>query len=212
MKLSSWVVVIGSVTPLCYCGLITNAEEVTMTNFIITEDFPNLEIEFDARFSQPEACFEYLFKQKWPDDFVCKKCGHRQYWFSSRRLYGCTLCEHQHFLTAGKIMGCFKKPITYWFKAMCWFTTRKSGINAVNLKELLGFGNYDTAWTWLQKLRRCTIGPDREKLSGHVEVDEFFIGGQRSRKRECSAEGKTHGMWTPYLSSSLSFELYNEPD
>jgi hypothetical protein len=24
---------------------------------------------------------------------------------------------------------------------MWWFTTRKSGINAVNLKELLGFGN-----------------------------------------------------------------------
>jgi hypothetical protein len=63
--------------------------------------------------------------------------------------------------------------------------------NAVNLKELLGFGNYDTAWTWLQKLRRCTIGPDREKLSGHVEVDEFFIGGQCSGKRGRSAEGKT---------------------
>jgi hypothetical protein len=39
---------------------------------------------------------------------------------------------------------------------MWWFTTRKSGINAVNLKELLGFGTYGTAWCWLQKLRRCS--------------------------------------------------------
>jgi hypothetical protein len=45
-----------------------------------------------------------------------------------------------------------KKPITYWLKAMWWFTIRKSGVNTVNLKELLGFGSYDTARYWLQKL------------------------------------------------------------
>ncbi len=88
-------------------------------------------------------------------------------------------------------MDSSKKPITYWFKAMWWFTTRKSGFNAVNLQELLGFGSYNTAWAWLQKLRRCTIRKDREKLSGDVEVDEFFIGGQRSGKRGRGSTGKT---------------------
>jgi hypothetical protein len=28
-----------------------------MTEFTITEDFPKSEIEFDARFSKPEACY-----------------------------------------------------------------------------------------------------------------------------------------------------------
>jgi len=84
-----------------------------------------------------------------------------------------------------------KKPITYWFKAMWWFTTRKSGVNATNLKDLLDLGSYDTAWTWLQKLRRCTIRKDREKLSGTVEVDDFVLGGQKSGKRGRGAEGKT---------------------
>jgi hypothetical protein len=88
-------------------------------------------------------------------------------------------------------MDSSKKPITYWFKAMWWFTTRKSGVNAVNLKELLGFGSYHTAWNWLQKLRRCTIRKGREKLSGRVEVDEFVIGGQKPGKRGRGAEGKT---------------------
>ena len=162
-----------------------------MTEFTITEDFPKSEIEFDLRFSKPEACLDYLFKQKWPDGFVCRKCGHQHCWFSSRKLYICTQCEHQHSLTAGTIMDSSKKPIIYWFKAMWWFTTRRSGINAVNLKELLGLGSYGTAWTWLQKLRRCTIRHEREKLSGRVEVDEFFIGGRRSGKRGRGAEGKT---------------------
>ncbi len=163
-----------------------------MTEFIIMEeDFPKSEIEFDQRFLNESACFDYLFKMKWPDGFSCAQCAHQAYWLSSKNLYICTRCEHQHSLTAGTIMDSSKKPITYWFKAMWWFTTRKSGVNAVNLKELLGFGSYDTAWHWLQKLRRCTIRNDREKLSGRVEVDEFVIGGQKSGKRGRGAEGKT---------------------
>jgi hypothetical protein len=74
-------------------------------------------------------------------------------------------------------MDSSNKPITYWFKAMWWFTTRKSGINAVKLKELLGFGSYGTGWTWLQKLRRCNISDEGERLAGRVEVDAFFIRG-----------------------------------
>lgn len=162
-----------------------------MTDFTITEDFPKSEIEFDQRFSDPKACYDYLFKHKWPDGFICKKCGHTKFWVGKRKLYICTQCEHQHSLTAGTIMDSSKKPIIYWFKAMWWFTTRRSGVNAVNLKELLGLGSYGTAWTWLQKLRRCTIRHERDKLSGRVEVDEFFIGGKRSGKRGRGAESKT---------------------
>jgi len=43
----------------------------------------------------------------------------------------------------------------------------------------------------MQKLSRCTIRKDREKLSGRVEVDEFVIGGEKSGKRDRGAEGKT---------------------
>ncbi|BBO91402.1 transposase [Desulfosarcina ovata] len=55
-----------------------------MTKFTLIEDFPRSEIEFDARFSKPEACYEYLFQQKWPDGFECRECGHQQYWLSSK--------------------------------------------------------------------------------------------------------------------------------
>jgi hypothetical protein len=65
-----------SVTSRCYDGLTTSRKEAAMTEFTIEEDFPKSEIEFDQRFSKPDACFDYLFKQKWPDGFVCKKCGH----------------------------------------------------------------------------------------------------------------------------------------
>lgn len=162
-----------------------------MTEFAITEDFPKNEIEFTKRFSSEEACRQYLFDTKWPEGFICQKCGHTTYWKTAKDLYICYRCEHQHSLTAGTIMHGTRKPLTLWFRALWWFTTRKSGVNAVNLKDLLGLGGYSTAWTWLQKMRNCTVRKEREKLSGYVEVDEFYIGGQKSGKRGRGANGKT---------------------
>jgi hypothetical protein len=74
---------------------------------------------------------------------------------------------------------------------MWWFTTRETGVNAINLQQLLGFGSYEIAWKWRPKLRRCTVREHREKRSGRVAVDEFLIGGQKSDPRDCGAHGKT---------------------
>jgi hypothetical protein len=166
-------------------------EEAAMIYFtMIQEDFPKSEIEFDQRFSNIDACYDYLAKSRWPNGFICEKCGHSAYWISAKYIYICTKCEHQYSLTAGTIMHRTRKPITYWFKAMWWFTTRKSGVSAINLQELLGLGSYNTAWAWLQKLRRCTVRKDRGKLSRRIEVDEFYIGGKKPGKRGRGADGK----------------------
>ncbi len=162
-----------------------------MTDFIIDEDFPCSQFEFENRFNSEQACRDYLANMKWPNGFHCRNCGHQEYWISARGLYICTRCESPNSLTAGTVMHGTKKPLTYWFKAMWWFTTRKSGVNAINLKDLLGLGSYQTAWLWLHKLRRCTIREGRERLSGNVEVDEFVVGGQQPGKRGRGANGKT---------------------
>ena len=76
-----------------------------MTKFtVITEDFPGSELEFEKRFSNERACQRYLAEMKWPSSFICRKCGHRQYWQSARNLYICTRCETPHSLTAGTVM------------------------------------------------------------------------------------------------------------
>ncbi len=46
----------------------------------------------------------------------------------------------------------------------------------------MGFGSYETAWLWLHKLRRAMIREGREKLSGIIEVDETYIGGEEIGK------------------------------
>ena len=81
-----------------------------MTEFIMMEDFPKNQTEFDARFTDEQACRVYLFQCRFPDGYVCDHCGHRAYWKSRQGLYICTRCERQHSLTAGTIFHGTRKP------------------------------------------------------------------------------------------------------
>jgi transposase-like protein len=69
-------------------------------------------------------------------------------------------------------------------------TSQKYGASALGLQRVLNLGSYHTAWNWLHKLRRAMVRPGRDRLAGTVEVDEIFIGGERSGKRGRGAAGK----------------------
>ena len=59
---------------------------------------------------------------------------------------------------------------------MWYVMSQKNGASALGLQRVLGLGSYETAWTWLHKLRRAMIRPDRDRLSGWIEVDETVLG------------------------------------
>jgi len=59
---------------------------------------------------------------------------------------------------------------------MWWVTTQKNGASALGLQRVLGLKKYETAWTWLHKLRRAMVRPGRDLLTGRVEVDECYLG------------------------------------
>ena len=52
----------------------------------------------------------------------------------------------------------------------------------MGIQRVLGLGSYQTAWTWLHKLRRAMVRPGRDKLSGWVELDETYFGGLEEGK------------------------------
>src|SRR5258706_10214367 len=67
---------------------------------------------------------------------------------------------------------------------------QKSGASGLGVQRVLGLGSYRTAWRWLHKLRRAMVRPGRDRLSGTIEVDEIYIGGERTGKRGRGAGGK----------------------
>ena len=154
------------------------------------KSYPETLLELEERFAEESDCFEYLCSIRWPDGFVCPDCECSDYWVNSRGLYVCKSCDHQTSVTAGTIFHQTRKPLRLWFNAMWHISNQKYGANALGLQRLLGLGSYNTAWQWLHKIRRAMVRPNREKLSGIVEVDETYVGGQRSGKRGRGAEGK----------------------
>ena len=43
-------------------------------------DFPRSLIEFQQRFGDEAACAQYLAAARWPDGFVCPRCGGGKAW------------------------------------------------------------------------------------------------------------------------------------
>jgi hypothetical protein len=145
----------------------------------------------DDWFRTEAGCREYLRRLRWPDGFVCPRCGVTgEPWMMSDGLLRCRRCHGRTSLTAGTVFQNTRKPLRMWFLAM-WFVTRqKNGVSALGLQRVLGLGSYETAWTWLHKLRRAMVRPGRDFLTGAVEVDETYVGGPEEGKRGREAETK----------------------
>jgi transposase-like protein len=134
-------------------------------------------MELEANFNTNEACRAYLARLRWPDGFRCPGCGDDRSWPVREVLLECAGCGCQTSVTAGTIFQDTRTPLPVWFRAMWWVTTQKNGASALGLQRVLGLKKYETAWTWLHKLRRAMVRPGRELLSGRVEVDETYLGG-----------------------------------
>jgi len=156
-------------------------------------DYPGTFQEFDKWFSSENACLEYIARLRWPRGFICPGCGEKpdKPSLTGRGLFLCRRCKRQTSITAGTLFHRSHKPLRTWFCAMWFVTSQKHGANALGLKRVLGLGSYNTAWTWLHKLRRAMVRPGRDQLTGAVEVDEKYLGGAGKKARGRGAERKT---------------------
>jgi len=139
--------------------------------------YPRSTGEFLAWFGTDEDCLDYLEWLRWPGGFTCQSCGHADGWRLGDGRFECAACHRRTSVTAGTIFDRTRTPMTVWFTA-CWlFATQKDGISAQSLQRSLEIGSYPTAWAMLHRLRSVLVRPGRDRLSGTVQVDETFIGG-----------------------------------
>ena len=155
-------------------------------------DYPRTFQEMDDWFRDEAACRDYVRRLRWPAGFVCPHCGAADVaWIMSDDLMRCRSCRRRTSLTAGTIFEGTRKPLRTWFMAMWFVTSQKNGVSALGLQRTLGLGSYETAWTWLHKLRRAMVRPGRDRLSGTVEADETYVGGPEKDKWGREIESKS---------------------
>ena len=140
-------------------------------------------IAFQKKYNTEDKCREYLFKCRFPEEFICPKCGYHDYYFiSTRKIYKCKECRHQMSVTSGTVMDRTHLKLTVWLWAMYLFTVDKRGCSANNLSRVLGVP-YKTAWFILQRLRKAMEQrDDKYLLDGIIELDDTYVGAPTKRK------------------------------
>ena len=152
--------------------------------------YPRSTGEFQSWFATDADCLDFVEWLRWPDGFVCPRCGYAGGWATGDGRYKCAGCGARTSVTAGTLFDRRRSPLTVWFTA-CWmFASQKDGVSALGLQRALEIGSYATAWAMLHRLRSVLVRPGRERLTGTVEVDETYIGGEEPGLPGGRARGK----------------------
>lgn len=153
-------------------------------------DYPRSYADLRAWFPDDAACLDYLEWLRWPNGFVCPRCGTPGHWRMADGRFWCEPCQRRVSATAGTIFHRTRTPLVVWFAVAWHMTAAKNGVSAKTLHRILGLGSYQTAWAMLHRFRSAMVRPGRDRLAGEVEVNELFIGGVKPGKRGRGAEGK----------------------
>lgn len=151
--------------------------------------------QFKAEYPNDDACLEAIMQRRYGAESACPGCGvvptkfHR---ISGRRAYACQWCGHHVYPCAGTPFEHSSTSLTLWFHAMYLMTATRNGVSAKELQRQLGV-TYKCAWRMGHELRKLMGSKNKTKppLSGHVEIDETYIGGRAKGKRGRGAKNKT---------------------
>ena len=147
-------------------------------------------VEFCRRYGTEEQCHAELIAMRWPDGFVCPKCGGREHSYTAvRRIFQCSACRKQTSVRAGTIFHKSSTPLTKWFLAMNLVTSAKNDVSSLELSRQIGV-KWDTAWLIKQKLMEVMRQRNSiYKLGGNVQIDDAYLGGERPAKPGKSGRG-----------------------
>ena len=135
-------------------------------------------LDFQKTFATEEACLQHLRAMRWPEGFICPRCGHDSAWYiRTRRIMDCKHCRTKTSVTAGTIFHKTRTPLLKWYWLIYRMATDKIGVSVAEMQRLLDIEDYKTAWLMAHKVRRAMAVRDAlYTLAGLVELDDTFFG------------------------------------
>jgi transposase-like protein len=147
-------------------------------------------------FADEQFCIDLIAAMRWVDgQAVCPKCHEKNnHFMASRKVWQCKNkeCKKQFSVKVGTIFEDSAIPLEKWMLAMWLIVNAKNGISSYELHRALGI-TQKSAWFMLHRIRTAMTVGSIEKLSGEVETDETYIGGDsknmHSKKRKRRVKG-----------------------
>jgi transposase-like protein len=132
-------------------------------------------------FADFEQCRAFMVELRWPDGKVkCPRCdAEKVTWLAKPRVWKC-YGKHDSptfTLKTGTIFEDSPIALEKWLPAVWLLVTCKNGISSYEVARDLGISQ-KSAWHMMHRIRFALHHGSFEKLSGHVEADETFIGGK----------------------------------
>lgn len=148
-------------------------------------------MDFMQTYGSEGTCLAYLKAKRWPEGFICPKCGGGHRYEPANGHIHCAECRYEASITAGTVMHRSHLPLTKWFLAMYLVSQDKRGISAVQLSSQLDV-TYKTAWYLLKRIRKA-MGQRNGTylLSGIVEFDDTYFSGPTVGKKRGRGTEKT---------------------
>lgn len=136
--------------------------------------------QFQEDYPDDAACLAQIMQiQYGGDETECQICNRRRRFhpMTNRRAYACQECGHHIYPCAGTIFHKSSTKLSIWFFAMYLMTSTRHGVAAKEIERQTGV-TYKTAWRICHELRKLMASADHQgPLSGHVEIDETYVGG-----------------------------------
>ncbi len=152
----------------------------------------------DPIFHDELAAYAYVESILWPHGPVCPKCGciDSAYELKGKRarigLRRCKECKKEFTVKVGTVFESSHVSMCYWLQAAYLLSASKKGFSAHQLHRVLGV-TYKTAWFMFHRLREAMRTGDLAPFGaggGTVEVDETFIGNDRTIKPKGEKKGR----------------------
>lgn len=158
------------------------------------ERIPATLLEAVRVFGDERAAWLCVVNRRWPDGVItCPRCGSGKVrLIESRMKWTCNGCARQFSAKIGTIFEESPLPFSKWLPAMWLIANAKNGISSCELSRGLGV-TQKTAWFMLHRIRLAFENGTIEKLSGHVESDETFVGGLEANKHQHLKTGQGRG-------------------
>lgn len=149
-------------------------------------------------FKDEDVAQEFVKVLRWPDGVFCPSCGSKELsYIETRKLWKCKNKEcgkynKQFSVKKGTIFEDSPISLSKWLPAIWMIANNKNGKSSYELARDLGV-TQKTAWFMLHRIRLAMQTGSFEKLSGHVEADETFVGGKAANMHKEQREAKIKG-------------------